>query len=32
MDADLQRYLEGMEKHLREYIDERMHDVEIASA
>jgi hypothetical protein len=24
MDADLQRYLEGMEKRQREYIDERM--------
>jgi hypothetical protein len=28
MDADLQRYLEGMEKRLREYIDERTHDSE----
>ena len=26
MDADLLRYLEGMEKRLREYIDERTHD------
>jgi hypothetical protein len=24
MDADLQRYLEGMEKRLREYIDQRI--------
>jgi hypothetical protein len=28
MDADLQRYLGGMEKRLREYIDERTHDSE----
>jgi hypothetical protein len=28
MDADLQRYLAGMEKRLREYIDERTHDAE----
>ncbi len=28
MDADLLRYLEGMEKRLREYIDERAHQVE----
>jgi hypothetical protein len=28
MDADLQQYLEGMEKRLREYIDERTHDSE----
>jgi hypothetical protein len=28
MDADLQRYLEGMEKRLREYIDGRTHDLE----
>jgi hypothetical protein len=28
MDADLLRYLEGMEKRLREYIDERTHDAE----
>ncbi len=27
MDADLQRYLEGMEKRLREYIDERILDL-----
>jgi len=26
MDADLIRYLEGMEKRLREHIDERTHD------
>jgi hypothetical protein len=28
MDADLQRYLEGMEKRLREYIDERINESE----
>ena len=28
MDADLLQYLEGMEKRLREYIDERAHQVE----
>ena len=28
MDADLLRHLEGMEKRLREYIDERTHDAE----
>jgi len=28
MDADLLRYLEGMEKRLREHIDERMQQVE----
>ena len=28
MDADLVRYLEGMEKRLREHIDERTHDSE----
>ncbi len=28
MDADLVRYLEGMEKRLRECIDERIHDSE----
>ena len=27
MDADLLRYLEGMEKRLREYIDERTQDL-----
>ena len=28
MDADLQRYLEGMEKRQREYIDERTRETE----
>ena len=28
MDADLQKYLEGMEQRLREHIDERTHDSE----
>ena len=28
MDSDLLKYLEGMEKRLREYIDERTHDAE----
>ena len=28
MDADLRQYLEGMEKRLREHIDERTHQVE----
>ena len=28
MDADLKLYLEGMERRLREYIDERSHDAE----
>jgi hypothetical protein len=28
MDADLVRYLQGMEKRLREHIDQRTHDLE----
>ncbi|MGC2111309.1 MAG: hypothetical protein WA655_17475 [Candidatus Korobacteraceae bacterium] len=28
MDADLKQFLEGMERRLREYIDERTHDAE----